>query len=165
MSYRAMYAYAWDLAERDLGAVADEVRGLGLDTITLATSYHAGKFLRPRGKTGKVYFPEDGTAYYRPDPSRYAALKPVENSLLATRDILAELCALDSVATNAWLVLTHNSRLGMLHPESCVRNAFGDRLIYNLCPSAPEVRAYAVALCTDVTENYPVVGISLETPG
>ena len=53
----------------------------------------------------------------------------------------------------------------MLHPEACVRNAFGDRLIYSLCPSAPEARSYAVALCTDVTETYPVSGISLETPG
>ena len=70
-----MYAYTWDLDERPLGAVADEVTGLGLDTITLATSYHAGKFLRPRGKTGKVYFPEDGTAYFRHDPARYGALQ------------------------------------------------------------------------------------------
>lgn len=165
MSYRAMFAYTWDLDERPLGAVADEVVGLGLNTITLATSYHAGKFLRPRGKTGKVYFPEDGTAYFRHDPARYGALQPAANSIMAKRDILGELCELESVATQAWLVLMHNSRLGMLHPESCVRNAFGDRLIYNLCPSAPEARDYAVALCKDVTDAYPVAGISLETPG
>ena len=79
MTYRAMYTYTWDLAERELGAVADEILGLGLNTITLATSYHAGKFLRPRGKTGKVYFPEDGTAYFRTDPSRYGAMHPLEN--------------------------------------------------------------------------------------
>jgi hypothetical protein len=33
----------------------------------MAGSYHAGKFLRPHGKSGKVYFPEDGTAYFRTD--------------------------------------------------------------------------------------------------
>ena len=38
------------------------------------------------------------------------------------------------------------------------QNAFGDRYIYSLCPSAPEVREYAVALCKDVTDNYPVIG-------
>ena len=52
-----------------------------------------------------------------------------------------------------------------LHPQSTIRNAFGDRYVYSLCPSAPEAREYAVALCKDVTDNYPVTGISLETPG
>ena len=56
---------------------------LGLDTVTIAGSYHAGKFLRPHGRNGKVYFPEDGTTYFRTDGSRYGAIKPFPNSLLA----------------------------------------------------------------------------------
>ena len=71
MKYRAIYAYAWDLAERPLGEVAGELKGLGLDTVTLAGSYHAGKFIRPRGKSGKVYFPEDGTVYFRAKGALY----------------------------------------------------------------------------------------------
>ena len=81
MSYKAIYTYAWDLAETGVGAAVDEFRGLGLDTVTIAGSYHAGKFLRPHGKAGKVYFPEDGTVYFNADPSRYGAIKPVANSL------------------------------------------------------------------------------------
>ena len=50
-------------------------------------------------------------------------------------------------------------------PKSCVTNAFGDRYIYNLCPAAPAARAYALGLCRDVAGNYPVRGLSLETPG
>ena len=165
MSYRALYAYAWDLAERPLAAVTGEIRHIGLDTITFAASYHAGKFLRPHGVNGKVYFPEDGTAYFKPTMSAYGAIKPAENSLVASRDILRELCELGSIAVNAWLVLLHNTRLGSLHPESCTQNAFGDRYIYGLCASAPDARGYAVALCKDVTDNYPVVGISVESPG
>ena len=46
-----------------------------------------------------------------------------------------------------------------------VRNAFGDRYFYNLCPSAPQARAYAVGLAKDVTESYPVTGLSMEAPG
>ncbi|HWX82395.1 MAG TPA: hypothetical protein VNZ48_02250, partial [Xanthobacteraceae bacterium] len=61
MSYKAIYAYAWDLAEIGVASAAARFRGLGLDTVTIAGSYHAGKFLRPHGRTGKVYFPEDGT--------------------------------------------------------------------------------------------------------
>src|SRR5688500_13955642 len=103
MSYRAVYAYAWDLAERPLKEIAAEVRGLGLDTITMAGSYHAGKFLRPRGKGGKVYFPEDGTVYFRPEIQRYGRIKPQVNSLIAGRDIPGELCKEKSVAVNAWM--------------------------------------------------------------
>ena len=61
-------------------------------------------------------------------------------------------------------MLLHNTLLGTAHPEATVANAFGDRYVYSLCPSAPEARAYAVGLARDVTENYPVIGISLESP-
>ena len=53
----------------------------------------------------------------------------------------------------------------MAHPDSVVRNAFGDPYYYNLCPSAPDARAYAIGLATDVTAGYPVSGISMEAPG
>ncbi len=164
MTQRAIFAYAWDLAE-GLEAAVDEFKDLGLDTISLACSYHAGKFLRPHGKTGKVYFPEDGTVYFRPDLSRYGAIKPKVSRVTEERDILAEICAQGDMAANAWTVLLHNSRLGMLHPDATVRNAFGDRYVYSLCPSAPAVREYAVALCADIADHYPVRGLSLETPG
>ena len=165
MSYKAIYTYAWDLAEAGVPAATQEFRGLGLDTVTLAGSYHAGKFLRPHGKAGKVYFPEDGTVYFHADPSRYGAIKPVANSLLAERDVLSELIEQNDMAVNVWLVLLHNTRLGMAHPQSVVRNAFGDPYYYNLCPSAPDARAYAIGLARDVTESYRVSGLSLEAPG
>jgi hypothetical protein len=165
MSYKAIYSYAWDLAETGIGAAIEEFQALGLDTVAIAGSYHAGKFLRPHGKTGKVYFPEDGTAYFATDATRYGAIKPLPNSLLAERDVLRELTDDGRMAVNVWLVLLHNTALGMAHPQSVVRNAFGDPYVYNLCPSAPEARAYARGLAKDVTESYSVAGISLEAPG
>lgn len=165
MSYKAIYTYAWDLAETGVAPAIDEFRALGLDTVTIAGSYHAGKFLRPHGKSGKVYFPEDGTVYFNADPTRYGAIKPVANAMLGQGDILRELIDAGSMNINVWLVLLHNTRLGMAHPESVVRNAFGDPYFYNLCPCAPEARAYAVGLARDVTESYPVGGISVEAPG
>lgn len=165
MSYKAIYSYAWDLAECGIGAAVDEFLGLGLDTVTLAGSYHAGKFLRPHGKAGKVYFPEDGTTYFTTEPSRYGAIKPRPNSLLAGQDVLGGLLDDGRMAVNVWLVLLHNTALGMAHPDSVVRNAFGDPYFYNLCPSAPEARAYALGLARDVTERYPIAGISMEAPG
>jgi hypothetical protein len=89
----------------------------------------------------------------------------VPNSTLAERDIFRELCERSDIAVNAWMVLLHNTRLGMANPEATVQNCFGDRYVYSLCPSAPDARRYAVALCKDITDNYPVTGLSLETPG
>jgi len=164
MPLRAIYSYAWDIAERGVGDFIAEIKSLGLNTVTFAGSYHAGKFIRPKGKRGKVYFPEDGTAYFRAERSRYGKIQPIENSLLRDSDVLKHLCA-SSIAVNAWMVLLHNTRLGTEHPQATVENAFGDRYVYSLCPSAPEAREYAVALCRDMTDNYPVIGLSLETPG
>ncbi len=166
MGYRAIYAYAWDLAEVGVSGAIDRFLALGLDTVTLAGSYHAGKFLRPHGKAGKVYFPEDGAVYFKPDPRRYGAIKPVPHSMVAAgEDMVGALAAQDRTATNVWLVLLHNTRLGAAHPHATVANAFGDHYIYNLCPSAPAARAYATGLALDVTESYPVAGVSMETPG
>jgi hypothetical protein len=165
MSYKAIYTYAWDLAETGVSGAAAEFRDLGLDTVTFAGSYHAGKFMRPHGGAGKVFFPDDGTVYFRADPARYGAIKPVPNGPLGDRDLLRELVDDSGMAVNVWLVLFHNTRLGMAHPDAVVRNAFGDPYFYNLCPSALEARAYATGLARDVTESYPVRGISLEAPG
>jgi len=166
MGYRAIYAYAWDLAEVGVSRAIDRFLALGLDTVTVAGSYHAGKFLRPHGKAGKVYFPEDGAVYFKPDPRRYGAIKPVPHSMVAAgEDMVGALAAQDRTATNVWLVLLHNTRLGAAHPHATVANAFGDHYIYNLCPSAPAARAYATGLALDVTESYPVAGVSMETPG
>ena len=165
MNYRAIYTYAWDLADEGVGNAVDQFKSLGLNTVTIAGSYHAGKFLRPHGKTGKVYFPEDGTVYFKAAATRYRSIKPVHNSMLDSQDVLAELCKKNDISTNVWLVLFHNTLLGMRHPEATVSNAFGDRYIYSLCPSHPDARAYALGLTRDVTESYPVSGLSLESPG
>ncbi len=165
MVYRSMYSYTWDIAEEGAYRFAESLRSIHINTITLAGSYHAGKFLRPHGLNGKVYFPEDGTAYFKTDPSRYGEILPIENSMLDDHDVIGECCALADMKVNAWMVLMHNSLLGQKHPDCCVTNAFGDRYIYNLCPSSPQAHQYAVALCTDITDRYAVAGITLESPG
>ena len=164
MEWRSAFAYAWDIAESGTADAAAELRDIGLNAATVAGSYHAGKFLRPRA-AGKVYFPEDGTIYFRHDPALYGAIQPARNSILQSCDVIGELCDEGRIAVSVWLVLLHNSRLGLRHPSHSVWNAFGDPLIYSLCPSSVEVRAFAAALARDVTTSYPVAGVSLETPG
>ena len=66
----SVWAYPWDLHD-DPGAVA-AVAATGADAISLATSYHAGRFLQPGNPRRRVVFPEDGTVYYPPNSARWA---------------------------------------------------------------------------------------------
>jgi hypothetical protein len=164
--YKGMYCYAWDLADEGLEVALGRIRGAGINTITLAASYHAGKFLRPHGQSGKVYFPQDGTVYFKARPERYGHVKPLLNPLVDEFDGFARLAAeapdLDRVA---WVVCCHNTPLGQRHPELTSRNAFGDSYLYSLCPAHPAVRDYVVNLVADLADRYDLAGVALETPG
>ena len=165
MNKFSMYSYSWDIAENGVSETLAEYKKLGINTVTLAASYHAGKFFRPKSKTNKIYFPEDGTVYFKHDNSKFGAIKPLPHSIFGGGSIFKALTDNKEFKVNAWLVLLHNSQLGLMHSDSVVRNAFGDPYIYALCPSAPEARAYAIGLCKDVTERYALDGISIESIG
>ena len=114
-------------------------------------------------KTG--FYPRhnaDSYRYFRITPQRIRAWR--EENELAGRDVMRELCD-GPMQVNAWLVLLHNTLIGTRHVHATTANAFGDRYIYSLCPSHPDARAYAIGLAKDVTESYPVTGISMESPG
>jgi hypothetical protein len=160
---RTLYAYAWDIAESGAAAFAEEARRLGMTGAAVAVSYHAGKFLRPHGARGKVYYPEDGTVYFDPDLSSYGRLKPIPVSDLPTRKAVSDLAA-TGLPVEGWTVLLHNSRLGIENPDLIARNAFGDGLRFSLCPANEAVAEYAVALSADAARQ-PVKGLVLETPG
>jgi hypothetical protein len=161
-----MYLYPWDLRDEHAQVVADRLRASGIDTVALATSYHSGRFLRPHSPKGKVYFPEGGSVYFRPDATRYRRLVPQRARLAEGYDALAELARhAPDLGVTAWTVGLHNSRLGQAHPELAVQTVYGDRLINALCPAQPEVRHYLAALCADTAAQEGVREIALETPG
>ena len=159
----SLYTYAWDLAEPGAAGFAAELQSLGLNGVTLACSYHAGKFMRPHGHRGRIYFPEDGTVYFRHRADRYGRLAPLRWSGIEEFDPLTELAdKAPDLARTGWVVCCHNSRLGMLHPGHVAENCFGDRYIYSLNPAHPEVRAYVVALCRDLAEQHELEGLVLD---
>lgn len=163
-NWKSIYAFSWDVAERGIDNSVAEFKTLGLNSVTIAGSYHAGKFIHPRSKS-PIKFPEDGTVYFRTDPSLYGKIKPIHNSSIDNIDILQDLGRNEDLSLNAWLVLLHNSNLGELNQNDCVKNAFGDTYHYNLCPSSPNAREYAIGLAKDVSTNYQIDGISIESPG
>jgi hypothetical protein len=145
--------YLWDLVDEGYDVVLPRLREAGLSSISLATAYHAGKFLSPHNPKRKVVFPEDGTVYFSPDPSLYGRIKPLVNTLVHEGHDLARVrrgAHRHGLGTNAWVVCCHNMPLGLRYPDVAVRTAFGDSLPHNLCPSNPDVRSYLIALVKDI---------------
>jgi hypothetical protein len=161
-----MYLYPWDLEDEGPETVIARLRDVGIDSLVLATSYHAGKFVRPHATGRRVYFPEDGTIYFRPDLTRYGQIQPRVNSRVEQFDALGALAQLaPDMPVSGWTVGLHNTPLGQAHPDLVVHNAYGDPLWNALCPAQPEVRRYLVALCADLASNHPVTEVAIETPG
>lgn len=167
----SMWTYPWDVQDLSVErTVADLRERAGLDTVSLATSYHAGRFLQPRSPTRKAYFPEDGTIYFQPTAARWAdhAIGPQVARVTAEGgDVLGELVRrrdAGGMAVSCWTVCLHNTRLGMLHPGAVTRNAFGDPNLYSLCPSHPDARAYVRTLVADLTARYRPDAVELESP-
>lgn len=167
----SMWTYPWDLQDVGLDAATADLRDrAGMNSVSLAVSYHAGRFFQPRSPRRKAYFPQDGTIYFTPDPMRWTdkEIQPlVADNLGEGGDMLAELLdrgERSGLATACWTVCLHNTRLGMLHPMHVTRNAFGDPNYYNLCPSSPAARDYLITLLTDLTHNYRPAMVELESP-
>ncbi|MGI6854712.1 hypothetical protein [Mesorhizobium sp. 1B3] len=167
----SMWTYPWDVQDLGYETVERELtQRAGLDTISLATSYHAGRFLQPRSPRRKAYFPEDGTIYFRPDKTLWegVAIQPkLADVIEKGGDVLRELVRRrdqGGMKISCWTVCLHNTRLGMLHPHAVTRNAFGDPNYYNLCPSHPDARAYVRVMVQDISRNYRPDRIELESP-
>src|ERR687894_2266621 len=164
----SMFAFATDLHDEGLHTVLDNVQHrAGVDGLTMAVAYHDARDLFPHNPVHKVRYLEGGAVFFSPDEALYEGLQlqPRVAELVRSGDPLGDLCVAASdrgMSVNAWAVFLHNDRLGFSHPECATQNAFGDRYLTDLCPSNPEVRAYACALASDVA-RYEISTILAES--
>ena len=152
----SMWIYLWDLVDEGYDTVMPRLREYGLTSISLATAYHAGKFLAPHNPLHKVVFLEDGTVMFKPNPSLYGRVSPLVHSLVASGHDLQEArreADRHGLQLRSWVVCCHNTPLGMAHPEMVTRTAFGDPLYHNLCPSNSDVRQYLRSLLKDIAAH------------
>ena len=165
----SIWAYPWDLNDIGLDQSLARIRDAGLNMVSLATSYHAGRFLQPGNPRRRVYFPQDGTVYYRIDPARWQGheILPLQADIVDSEgDMLAALIARREAggpAVSCWTVCLHNTRLGMLHPAHVMRTAHGDAHHYGLCPSSPAVREYVCTMVSEISHRYHPDRIELES--
>jgi hypothetical protein len=161
----AGHAYPWDVLG-DPG-FADRVRDHGLGTVVLAAAYHSVRAATPMHPARRLVDAHQA-ALYRPFAPLPGPLQPVAATWLPEPDAFgtaAKALRDKGLRVEAWIVLTHNTRLGREFPELSVRNCFGERYAYALCPSWPEVRSYAAALTAAALQDVEVDGVSLEACG
>ena len=160
----SMWTYLWDIVDEGYEQVFRNLTENGLTGTSLATAYHAGKFLEPHNPKRKVVFPEDGTVYFNPRQRLYGRIHPKVNSLVSAGHSLVRVKKVADkwgMKTRAWVVCCHNTPLGMSHPDVTSEDAFGDRLYHNLCPSNQDVRKYLRTLIADIA-SHGVETIELE---
>jgi hypothetical protein len=161
--------YPWDLYDNGLERALDEIARAGLDSISVAATYHAARLLLPHNPRRKVLTLEPDAAYFQPDPAMYANVPaPRVAREFSARDPLREICGAATkrdLRVQAWTIFLHNSTLGEQHPDLTVVNCFGDHYVHALCPSHPIARAYALALGADIARHYPIVALDVEALG
>jgi len=163
-----LFAYPWDILDRGPEAFVDECSALGVGTIHATTLYHSGKFLLPRNRTNKVYFPQPGQLFVPVDTEKFpAGLRPRHSPLAESGwlDRLARAASGAGVQLSAWTVFQHNSILAGAAPQLAIHNLFGDAYPFALCPSNAAVRAYTVALAASVQGLGVFKSLDLETIG
>ena len=165
----ALYVHPFDLrALRDRGGLA-RLRDLGFGEVSVATSYHDGRWLTPWNPERRVRFLEDGCVHFRPSED-YGELQPSPSSEVrdGRASPLEELCSEAAAAglrSRAWTVFGHNTRFGTRAPQLSVENAHGDRYPYALCPAQPAVRDYHVQLVRDLAAHEGLGTIEFEALG
>ncbi|WP_291412309.1 hypothetical protein [Actinophytocola sp.] len=138
-----------------------------MSTVALASAYHSTRAATPL-HPGHQLVEARYAALYRPvRPEVWSSrrLRPVAPDWMPAASFDTAAAALRSAGlrVSAWVVLTHNTRLGVECPDVAVVNCFGERYPYALCPSWPEVREYAASLAREAAEGADEV--SLEACG
>jgi hypothetical protein len=162
------HAYPWDVIG-DPG-FADRVRAHGIGDVTLAAAYHSTRAATPLHPAHQVIDARYAALYRPVREQRWDGrrLRPLGPDWVAGGDPFGGAAAALRTAglrVSAWIVLTHNTRLGTAHADLVVTNCFGDRYPYALCPAHAEVREYAATLAAEAVRDVPLAGISLEACG
>ncbi|MBP2330934.1 hypothetical protein JOF56_011319 [Kibdelosporangium banguiense] len=161
------HVYPWDVVGDP--AAAQRYAELGVDAVALAASYHTVRAATPLHPEHRLIDARHAAFYLpvREEAWQGKRLRPAEPSWVAADSYRAARDALKAAGlpVYAWTVLTHSSRLGDLHPDVTVVNAFGDRYPYALCPSNQDVVEYCRTLVEEIIKVGQPDGIILEACG
>jgi hypothetical protein len=162
------HAYPWDVVGDP--AFPGRVLDLGIDSVTLAATYHSTRAATPLHPRHQLVDAHDAALYRPVRPAAWPGrrLTPISPQWMDEPDPFAFSAVRlreAGLRVSAWIVLTHNTRLGRAYPDVAVVNCFGEPYPYALCPANPEVRDYAALLAAEAVRDVEVDAVSLEACG
>lgn len=165
---RAIHAFPWDAALEGSPAMIDALAGLGCNTLLLSVNYHRARLFRPRQPGLGFYSRPVDWMDFEPGRTLYPSgfpLPPVNPDSSVAGAVLEcrDQCTRSGLAFTAGVIGCHNTTIGLAQPAYTVRNAFGNRYAFALCPGHPEVRAYLLGLVRDVCRNLAPDAILLDS--
>jgi hypothetical protein len=163
--------YAWDLLDEGIDQILDvlETETLTNSTYLVALMHDEKRpltdFYYPHNPRRKVYWTEDSRAYWTPNPESYekSRIKPrlSDNEELRGRDWLQEL--IDASRRRGMTVGAELSHTWVDKERTrgeladCVQqDIYGNRLDQQICFNNPDVRAYGIALYSDLAAHYDI---------
>ncbi len=163
------WVYPWDLLDEGIDAAVGRIAGeIGADAIAVATTYHSIAQFRPHAVDAPTHFACDAGAHFQPDAECYAAtrLRPIPAAWMKSRnpfERISEECRRRNIGLRAWTVCCHGSTMAARYPEAACKDVFGNRSASWICPANPDVREYVAGLVADLTKNYPLALVELES--
>jgi len=163
--------YAWDLLDEGVEQILDNVQEHARSNSTyLVALMHDEKrpltdFYYPHNPRRLVYWTEDSRAYWQPNPDAYkhSRVKPrlSDNAELQGKDwvqILIDASRKRNMYTGAELSHTwiDKERVRNEFPDIVQHNIHGQPIDQRICFNNPDVRAYGIALYTDLVANYDI---------
>ena len=166
----AIYTYAWDYFDEGPDNVLDKFANADLNGVYVAMKYHTAQEILVHNPNHKVYFPRPGAIYFKHDPKLYSdsLIKPIVSPIVEDLNFDAlKVLRLKTKQRNmglyAWLLGYHSTAFGQIYPSTSITNVFGDKLLHSQCPSNPDMLEYLINTVRDITLNYNIDKILLES--
>ncbi|MGW5266352.1 hypothetical protein ACWEQG_35710 [Microbispora sp. NPDC004025] len=152
----ALYVFVEDLRAEGVRGLLDRASAYGVRGVAVAAAYHQARDVTPHGAS-RLTLRRDGVHFPPPD-DLFGGLRlapPVQPGAEdRPLDELRRACAERGMRLHGWTVFLRNATIGLACPDVTVENCFGDHgSPADLCPSHPDVRAYAVALARAVARQ------------
>lgn len=163
----ALWTYPWTVEREGIDEIGDRLSTCGINSVNVASHYHSVRAMSPRSPDD-LFRSASGGCYFDPgERFNDLEIRPPVNAVGEWSDPLAAIAeglSERGIATNAWTVCLHNTRLASTNPEYRIESAFGDVHDHSLCPSHPEVRGYFATVVRAARER-DVDGVHLESIG
>ena len=166
-----IYTYPWDLTDEGIDSALDTIaHTAGLNSVSLAQSYHISTYFLPHNPRRPLYWGEEGALYFQPSATFYeeSPIAPLISNVVDGPDYMRRIAnkikerGLD---LTSWLVFNYNHYLPQRYPDAAKHDPFGHINFAQLCPASPLTRDYACALCRDIAAQFQPDEFHLESLG